>query len=136
MPYRTSGRRRSPRSRARPPRRSAARGPPRAGDRTAPDAPANASGDLADVPAVYDYLVAQNGEWTQESNEFRTTWPSSPVWSVVNGPWRLRRFELDGTNKEVVDRFFEGSEEALSRFLRSQETGVRSQNSDMDASLL
>jgi peptide/nickel transport system substrate-binding protein len=69
---------------------------PRAWDRTADDTPANASADLADIPAVYDYLVAQNGEWTQESNEFRTTWPSSPVWSVVNGPWRLKRVELDG----------------------------------------
>ncbi len=44
----------------------------------------------------------------------------------------LRRFAV----KEVVDRFFEGSEEALARFLRSQESGFRSQNSDMDASLL
>ena len=45
----------------------------------------------------------------------------------------LRRFAV----KEVVDRFFEGSEEALERFLRSarsQESEVRSQN--MDASLL
>src|SRR5580658_2529287 len=44
----------------------------------------------------------------------------------------LRRFAV----KELVDRFFEGSEEALARFLRSQEPGVRSQNEDMDASLL
>jgi peptide/nickel transport system substrate-binding protein len=90
---------------------------PRAWDRTAHDAPANASADLADVPAVYDYLVAQNGAWTQESNEFRTGWPSSPVWSVVNGPWRLKSFALDGTvtfvpndrycgpNKPYLDEF-------------------------------
>src|SRR5580658_9303204 len=44
----------------------------------------------------------------------------------------LRKFAV----KEVVDRFFEGSNEALARFLRSQEPGVRSQTSDMDASLL
>jgi BlaI family penicillinase repressor len=46
----------------------------------------------------------------------------------------LRRFAV----KEVVDRFFEGSTEALARFLRSQESGVRSQNENdsMDASLL
>src|SRR5580658_10124896 len=44
----------------------------------------------------------------------------------------LRRFAV----KDIVDRFFEGSEEALARFLRSQEPGVRSQNEDMDASLL
>ena len=45
----------------------------------------------------------------------------------------LRRFAV----KEVVDRFFDGSQEALARFLgRSQEPGARSQNEDLDASLL
>jgi BlaI family penicillinase repressor len=44
----------------------------------------------------------------------------------------LRRFAV----KELVDRFFEGSEESLTRFLRSQEPGVGAQNSDLDASLL
>jgi predicted transcriptional regulator len=44
----------------------------------------------------------------------------------------LRRFAV----KELVDRFFEGSPESLARFLRSHESGVRSQNEDMDASLL
>ena len=81
---------------------------PRAWDRTAHDAPANASADLADVPAVYDYLVAQNGEWTEESDAFRTTWPSSPVWSVVNGPWRLQRFDLDGTVTFVPNEHYCG----------------------------
>jgi peptide/nickel transport system substrate-binding protein len=81
---------------------------PKAWDRTAPDTPANASADLADIPAVYDYLVAQNGEWTQETNEFRTTWPTSPVWSVVNGPWRLQRFELDGTVTFVPNEHYSG----------------------------
>jgi predicted transcriptional regulator len=44
----------------------------------------------------------------------------------------LRRFAV----KELVDRFFEGSEESLARFLRSQESGVRNQQEDLDASLL
>ena len=47
----------------------------------------------------------------------------------------LRKFAV----KEVVDRFFDGSPEALARFLqRSQEPGARSQNENgsMDASLL
>jgi len=46
----------------------------------------------------------------------------------------LRRFAV----KEVVDRFFEGSQEALAHFLKGQEPGVRNQseNADMDASLL
>jgi peptide/nickel transport system substrate-binding protein len=69
---------------------------PRAWDRTA-DGPANASVDLGDIPAVYDYLVSENGAWTSEDNEHRTRWPDSPVWSVVNGPWRLTSFGLDAT---------------------------------------
>ncbi len=45
----------------------------------------------------------------------------------------LRRFAV----KEVVDRFFDGSEEALSRFLRSsQEPVASSQNKNLDAALL
>jgi len=47
----------------------------------------------------------------------------------------LRKFAV----KEVVDRFFDGSVEALARFLRrGQEPGARSQNENdsMDASLL
>jgi len=45
----------------------------------------------------------------------------------------LRRFAV----KEVVDRFFEGSEEALARYLSSSQKPVASsQNENMDASLL
>lgn len=82
---------------------------PRAWDRVADDVPANASRDIADVPAVYDYLVAQNGPWTEESNEHRTRWPDSPVWSVVNGPWRLSRFDLDGTVTFVPNERYSGA---------------------------
>lgn len=81
---------------------------PKAWDRTADDAPANASSDLADIPAVYDYLVAQNGQWTQEDNEIRTRWPDSPIWSVVNGPWRLRSFALDGAVTFVPNEHYSG----------------------------
>jgi predicted transcriptional regulator len=45
----------------------------------------------------------------------------------------LRKFAV----KEVVDRFFDGSVEALSRFLKSsQQPAANSQNEGMDASLL
>lgn len=70
---------------------------PRAWDRTDHDTPADASADPAQIPAVYDYLVAQNGAWTEEDNTLRTGWPHSPVWSVVSGPWRLESFAPDGT---------------------------------------
>ena len=81
---------------------------PRAWDRTADDTPANASADLADIPAVYDYLVSHNGQWTVEDNEIRTRWPDSPVWSVVNGPWRLRSFSIDGTATFVPNAHYSG----------------------------
>lgn len=80
---------------------------PKAWDRTA-DGPANASQDVADVPAVYDYLVAENGPWTEERNEIRTRWPDSPVWSVVNGPWRLSSFTMDGTVTFVPNEHYSG----------------------------
>ena len=85
---------------------------PKAWDRTADDAPANASADLADIPAVYDYLVAQNGGWTVEDNEIRTRWPDSPVWSVVNGPWRLGSFSLDGVVSFVPNEQYSGPNKA------------------------
>jgi BlaI family penicillinase repressor len=45
----------------------------------------------------------------------------------------LRRFAV----KELVDRFFEGNEDALVQYLgKSQEPEVRNQNPDMDPSLL
>lgn len=81
---------------------------PKAWDRTGHDTPANASSDPADIPAVYDYLVSQNGEWTVEDNEIRTRWPTSPVWSVVNGPWRMKSFTLDGAVTFVPNEHYSG----------------------------
>lgn len=81
---------------------------PKAWDRTADDTPANASSDTTDIPAVYDYLVSQNGPWTEEGNEVRTRWADSPVWSVVNGPWRLESYTLDGTVTFVPNEHYSG----------------------------
>jgi peptide/nickel transport system substrate-binding protein len=81
---------------------------PRAWDRTGRGTPANASRDIADVPAVYDYLVAEHGSWAEENNADRARWPGSPVWSVVNGPWRLKSFELDGTVTFVPNEHYSG----------------------------
>jgi peptide/nickel transport system substrate-binding protein len=80
---------------------------PKAWDRTE-DGPANASSDVADIPAVYDYLVGQNGEWIEESNEIRTRWADSPVWSVVSGPWRLKSYTLDGVVTFVPNEHYSG----------------------------
>ncbi|GAA4622758.1 hypothetical protein GCM10023196_016230 [Actinoallomurus vinaceus] len=89
---------------------------PKAWDRTAAG-PANASGDTADVLAVYDYLMEQQGNIVDEGNAHRTRWPDSPLWSVVSGPWRLKSYTLDavvtfvpnehysGPNKPYLDEF-------------------------------
>jgi len=80
---------------------------PRAWDRTAAG-PANASGDLADVAAVYDYLMAEQGDICAETNEHRTRWADSPIWSVVSGPWRLRSYTLDGVVTFVPNESYSG----------------------------
>ena len=80
---------------------------PRAWDRTQ-DGPANASGDLADVPAVYDFLMAEQGDILDEGNKHRTRWADSPVWSVVSGPWRLKSYTLDGIVTFVPNEHYSG----------------------------
>ena len=89
---------------------------PKAWDRTA-TGPANASGDLTDVEAVYQYLMEQQGDILAETHEERTSWPDSPLWSVVSGPWQLREYTIDGVvtfranphysgpNKPYIDEF-------------------------------
>jgi peptide/nickel transport system substrate-binding protein len=56
---------------------------PKAWDRTA-DGPANCTNNKADAAAVYAYLIEQNND--------KATFATSPIWSVVNGPWKLKSF--------------------------------------------
>ena len=81
---------------------------PKAWDRTATGA-ANASAELDDVPAVYDHLLQQNGVWTEEHNETRSRWATSPVWSVVNGPWRLGSYTREGLVTLVPNEHYSGA---------------------------
>jgi peptide/nickel transport system substrate-binding protein len=80
---------------------------PRAWDRTAAG-PANASGDLADVEAVYEYLMAEQGDICEEDNTHRTRWADSPVWSTVSGPWRLKSYTLEGVVTFVPNERYSG----------------------------
>jgi peptide/nickel transport system substrate-binding protein len=80
---------------------------PRSWDRTV-DGPANASGDLADVEAVYAFLMAEQGDIVDERNEHRTRWADSPIWSTVSGPWRLRGYTLDGVVTFVPNEHYSG----------------------------
>lgn len=80
---------------------------PKSWDRTA-SGPANASGDLAEVEAVYEYLMAEQGDIVDEGNEHRTRWADSPVWSTVSGPWRLRSYTLEGVVTFVPNEHYSG----------------------------
>jgi len=80
---------------------------PRSWDRTA-DGPANACGDLADVEAVYEFLMAAQGDICAEGNEHRTRWADSPIWSTVSGPWRLKSYTLDGVVTFVPNEHYSG----------------------------
>ncbi|HET9168138.1 MAG TPA: ABC transporter substrate-binding protein [Actinocrinis sp.] len=80
---------------------------PRAWDRTA-DGPAGASADAEQVEAVYEYLLAENGDMVAEGNEDRVRWADSPIWSVVNGPWRLKSYTLDGVVTLVPNEHYSG----------------------------
>ncbi|MHA6757406.1 ABC transporter substrate-binding protein [Streptacidiphilus sp. PAMC 29251] len=80
---------------------------PRAWDRT--DAgPADASGDLADVEAVYAYLMKEQGDHVEEGNDHRTRWADSPIWSVVSGPWRLKSYTIEGVVTFVPNPHYSG----------------------------
>jgi peptide/nickel transport system substrate-binding protein len=85
---------------------------PKAWDRTA-DGPANASADLGDldvdeVAAVYDYLMQEQGDHTDEGNAHRTRWAGSPVWSIVSGPWRLKEYTEEGLVTFVPNEHYSG----------------------------
>jgi peptide/nickel transport system substrate-binding protein len=80
---------------------------PKAWDRTA-DGPSDATHDPEQAAAVYDYLMAQNGDPTAEDNTHRTAWADSPVWSVVNGPWRLRSYTAGGVVTFVPNEHYSG----------------------------
>jgi peptide/nickel transport system substrate-binding protein len=51
--------------------------------------------------AVYNFLVAQTKD--------TSTYASSPLWSVVDGPWRLSQFNIDGDATFVPNKSYSGS---------------------------
>ena len=72
---------------------------PDAWDRTA-SGPSNCAGDQSDCAAVYNYLIAQNRDLS--------TYATSPIWGVVDGPWRLSAFNSDGAFTMVQNPDYSG----------------------------
>jgi peptide/nickel transport system substrate-binding protein len=60
---------------------------PAAWDRTA-SGPSNCDTTVSDCAAVYAYLAAQAKDLS--------TYATSPIWGVVDGPWKLSAFNADG----------------------------------------
>ena len=60
---------------------------PAAWDRTG-SGPSNCATTVSDCAAVYKYLDSQS--------KALTSYVSSPMWSIVDGPWKLSAFNADG----------------------------------------
>ncbi len=72
---------------------------PKAWDRTA-SGPSNCTTTVSDCKAVYTYLDSQS--------KSMSTYASSPVWSVVDGPWKLSSFNADGNATFVPNKSYSG----------------------------
>lgn len=80
---------------------------PKCWDRTSAG-PANASRDLGDVEAVYEFLMKAQGDICDENNPVRHEWATSPIWSVVSGAWKLSSYAEDGTVTFVPNEAYSG----------------------------
>jgi peptide/nickel transport system substrate-binding protein len=56
--------------------------------------------NVGDCKAVYNYLIAQNRDLS--------TYASSPIWGVVNGPFKLTQFNPDGALTMVPNKTYGG----------------------------
>jgi peptide/nickel transport system substrate-binding protein len=72
---------------------------PSAWDKTA-SGPSNCETVVKDCTAVYNYLAAQAKNLT--------SYATSPIWSIVDGPWRLSQFNADGHNTFVPNKAYTG----------------------------
>ncbi len=72
---------------------------PAAWDRTA-SGPSHCDTTVSDCAAVYNYLNAQAKD--------ETTYVTSPLWSIVDGPFRLSSFNADGHVSFVPNKTYSG----------------------------
>jgi peptide/nickel transport system substrate-binding protein len=64
----------------------------------------SAADHWAKCKAVYNFLTAQAKD--------TSTYASSPIWSVVDGPWKLKTFNTDGSDAFVPNPKYSGSPKA------------------------
>jgi peptide/nickel transport system substrate-binding protein len=72
---------------------------PAAWDKTA-SGPSSCATDVKDCTAVYNYLNAQSKNLSG--------YVSSPLWSIVDGPWKLSAFNADGHITFVPNKSYSG----------------------------
>jgi peptide/nickel transport system substrate-binding protein len=72
---------------------------PAAWDRTA-SGPSHCDTTVSDCAAVYAYLAGQ----AKDLNSYAT----SPIWSIVDGPWKLSAFNADGHVTFVPNKSYSG----------------------------
>jgi peptide/nickel transport system substrate-binding protein len=72
---------------------------PLAWDRTA-SGPSSCATTVSDCAAVYNYLNTQSKDLS--------TYASSPIWGVVDGPWKLTAFNADGHVTFVPNKSYSG----------------------------
>jgi peptide/nickel transport system substrate-binding protein len=71
--------------------------------------PSNCATVVADCTAVYNYLNTQS--------QAMTSYVSSPIWSVVDGPWKLSSFNSDGNISYVPNPDYSGVPAILDKFV-------------------
>jgi len=72
---------------------------PEAWDRTA-SGPSHCTTTISDCKAVYTYLDGQS--------KTLNSYASSPLWSIVDGPWKLKSFNADGHISFVPNTTYSG----------------------------
>ncbi|HTW05570.1 MAG TPA: ABC transporter substrate-binding protein [Streptosporangiaceae bacterium] len=72
---------------------------PVAWDRTA-SGPSDCATTVSDCAAVYSYLAGQAKDLS--------TYATSPIWSIVDGPWKLSAFNADGHITFVPNKSYSG----------------------------
>jgi peptide/nickel transport system substrate-binding protein len=72
---------------------------PKAWDRTASGA-SDCTTTVSDCSKVYTYLDSQSKNMT--------SWASSPIWSIVDGPWKLSSFNSDGNSTFAPNKNYSG----------------------------
>ena len=82
---------------------------PLAWDKTSSTQTSNCAEDESDCVAVYNYLSSQASHLD--------TYATNPLWKVVDGPWALKSFSVNGTASFVPNRSFSGPDKPhLSQF--------------------